>query len=314
MKVDRKAPKKGYDNEIKMEYRHKVWKYLSKKCLPTLRENDNCKVLLLPSKEGIEIDVALSYGIRESDIIAIDENPAVIAVSKWRKKYPNIAYFGCKVSKVGSRIREKGWYLAGANLDFCNTFSEELINEINCFFKHTNITNNFSFCVTMGKGRESKALYLLLQHLKTPEIFKHNRLAALYVMLIMDKYNYIYDTTYKDFLALDFEDSYFSTFPMIYAGFSLHEPKIQVFSKEQIRHNILWERHRKVKYLTISRGLDYNKLQNKRGNLVARIEKEARLMYSEVESMVDMYCINNNIIQPKKYTSVFMDKFIYANK
>jgi len=250
--VKRRAPKEGYDNDVKMEYRHKVWSTLAPKVKDKLKEDSNAKVLLLPSKEGIEIDVAIEYGINPEQIIAIDENPALLAHAQWKDKIPKENRFGCKVSKIGKKIEEKGWYLAGANLDFCNTFSEELINEINTFFKNTPIWRRFSFCVTMGKGRESKALYLLLKHIDTPDIFKHDRLATLYEMMNLGGF-YKNTLDYKDTLGLDFEESYYSTFPMIYACFTLHPFHNDVFLKEKERYEILSTREQNLRCATISK-------------------------------------------------------------
>ena len=71
----------------------------------------NAKVLLLPSKEGIEIDVAISFGIKPEQIIAIDENPQLLAHAKWKHKVPKQNRFGCRVSAIGQKIKDRGWYL-----------------------------------------------------------------------------------------------------------------------------------------------------------------------------------------------------------
>lgn len=227
--VKRRGPKKGYDNKSKSEYRNRVWETLSKKCKPVLKQSNNAKVLLLPSKEGIEIDVAINYGIKPEQIIAIDENPAVIAVSKWRKKYPNVNYFGCKVSEVGPKIESNGWILAAANLDFCNQFSEEIINEINSFLNSTPIYESFSFFITMAKGRESSGLCMLLKNNNSPGCFMHPRLGVLYQMLIPNN-------QFKEFLSIDFQAQYTSSrMPMIYACFSFKRREINNFLKGQIK-------------------------------------------------------------------------------
>lgn len=257
--VKRRAPKGGYDNESKQEYRENVWSHLAPKVKPLLANNENARVLLLPSKEGLEIDVAIKHGINPKQIIAIDENPALLAHAQWKDKIPKENRFGCKVSKIGKKIDSNGWTLVGANLDFCNTFSEELINEINSFFKYTPIHDRFSFCVTMGKGRESKALYLLLQHIETPDIFEHDRLATLYEMINLNG-SYKSSATYKDTLSLDFEESYYSTFPMIYACFTFHPFHDDVFLKEKERYEILHSRERRLTDYTISRNEGYSKL------------------------------------------------------
>ena len=223
-----------------------MWIHLAPKVIPILEEDQNAKVLLLPSKEGLEIDVAIKHGINPNQIIAIDENPALLAHAKWKNKIPKENRFGCKVSKIGEKIEAKGWYFIGANLDFCNTFSKELIEELNDFFKKSPIHKQFSFCVTMAKGRESKALFLLLKHINSPDIFKSDRLSALYEMMDL-QLHYKNRLIYKDLLSLDFEKTYISSrVPMIYACFSLHPFKKGVFTKEKERYEVLHKRIGKV--------------------------------------------------------------------
>lgn len=231
--LKRRSPKNGYDNEQKNIYRHDVWEILSKECKRALMDS-RAKVLMLPSKEGIEIDVAISYGIEPNQIIAIDENPALIAVSDWRKKHPEVKYFGCKVSEVHKKIKQKNWYLAAANLDFCNNFSTELIHEVNTFLKYVPRTKDFSFFVTFGKGREGSALLMLLKELEAPDCFEHGRSAALYHM--------IKETggSPKGCLSLLCEKQYISSrVPMIYIGFKFNHSRVLSGL------NIHWEERKK---------------------------------------------------------------------
>lgn len=251
--IERRAPKNGYDNDEKQKYRHDVWRVLSEKCLDRLSQSDAYKVLLLPSKEGIEIDVAMSYGIKPHQIVAIDENPALIAVSKWRKKHPEVKYFGKKVSEIGKVIQDKGWTLAAANLDFCNNFSAELIQEVNGFFEKTPVTKDFSFFVTMAKGRESSALAMLLKKDGVPDAFIHPRIATLYKMM-----GFLPKDKLK--MAIDFQGQYVSNrVPMLYACFSFHPFNIEVFKKEKFRYEILYKRQWRLESHVVSRNEGYSK-------------------------------------------------------
>ena len=96
-----RAPKTGYNFEEKNKYRHKVWSTFAEKL-----DVSSAIVLFLPSKEGLEIPIALSYGFKEENLIAVDDCPAVIAASKWRKEYPKIKFYGNSLSRAGERIKQ----------------------------------------------------------------------------------------------------------------------------------------------------------------------------------------------------------------
>jgi len=205
-KVERRAPENGYDNDTKSKYRHNVWKHLSHKAIPILENNHNAKILMMPSKEGLEIDVAIKFGINPEQIIAIDENPALLAHAKWKSKIPKENRFGCKVSKIGKKIQEKGWVIAAANLDFCNNFSDELMEEVQSFIDSDCLIETFYLAITLMKGRETKALLKLIRKIGVNELFDEPRLTTLFEVVDWGnaKINPIY------------EDSYYNSSPIIY--------------------------------------------------------------------------------------------------
>ncbi len=222
--VKRRAPKKGYDNEVKQEYRENVWSHMAPKVIPLLNQDENAKVLLLPSKEGLEIDVAIKHGINPNQIIAIDENPALLAHAQWKDKIPKENRFGCKVSKIGEKIKNNGWYLVGANLDFCNNFSYELVDETQSFLD-TNCYNSdeFYIAITLMKGRESRALLQMINKFgEDKPTFSNRRLSSLIAMCELKD-----GIEFRDVL---FEGEYFDTSPMAYGIVSLM-PKVFNFSK-----------------------------------------------------------------------------------
>lgn len=216
--IKRRAPKKGYDNEPKDRYRHKVWSTMAPKVIPLLESDSNARVLLLPSKEGLEIDVAISYGINPNQIIAIDENPALLAHAKWKDKISKENRFGCKVSRVGDKIKSKGWYLVGANLDFCNNLSDEIINETKAFFKNTPLNELFYCAFTIMKGRESKGITHFMRAYDVNYDIDSRRLAS-FMSVCQFKQN-----CQKDIKTTLFESQYFDTSPMSYAVFEF-EPR-----------------------------------------------------------------------------------------
>ena len=286
--VKRRAPKDGYDNPEKRKYRHEVWKRLSKKALPILEENENAKVLMLPSSEGLEIDVAMKFGIKRHQIIAIDENPALLAHADWKYKVPKSNRFGCKVSEIGEKIKNNGWVLAAANLDFCNNFSDELITEINSFFAQTPIVEKFSFSVTMGKGRETKALLSLINYLDAPDIFMHPRLSTLWHMVEMPD---------KEFWTLLHQDKYVSNrVPMLYAIFSKLN-KIPCLSEITNRVKYLSNRLKTVRSIHVGNNYDKqcrrSRVLNHYRNLLTR-ESDQHLM------QLRDYLSDKNIIERDK--------------
>jgi len=341
--IKRRAPKQGYTTDIKDKYREDVWSYLAPKILPKLALNNSLKVLLLPSKEGFEIDVAIRHGIKENQIVAIDENAAIIATSSWRKKYPRVNFFASKVSEVGKKIEKKGWTLIAANLDFCNIFSQELIDETNSFLNTAPITEDFTFLITMGKGRESKALLSLLNYTKVPEIFKNQRLAVFYHMLNIEN---------KNKLSLNFEKEYYSTFPMIYACFSFKSFKYNYLNEILKRKKVLLQRRNFVNNIKLYRNYyfklelnevnkelihinlkdddykkmiekkkklkkyiamnaDYHLFKSRKNEIINSINKELTNICNYIESELTKFASINHIICKSQYINMYMDCLIY---
>ena len=152
-----RAPKIGYSSEAKQEYRKQVWDAI-------ISQVGTCgNFLILPSKDGEEIDYLIERGIPQSRIICIDENPALIASAPWRKKYKSIKAYGVKASNVAARLEKaKVGSISAANLDLCNNFSEELVNEVFKFLSTVPLSAEFSFSVTVSKGREQSATNYLM--------------------------------------------------------------------------------------------------------------------------------------------------------
>lgn len=160
----RVAPKIGYDNDVKHAYREQVWNAFSK-AVDDMRadQTGTMKAVIMPSSEGIEIEVALSKGLREDQIVCVDRSAAVIATSKWRKKYPGVNFFACDVGKVGHKIKHRKWVVRAANLDLCGNFSDDTIDAVQGFIRFTPIHESFAIGVTVAKGREGSALTRLIK-------------------------------------------------------------------------------------------------------------------------------------------------------
>jgi hypothetical protein len=156
------APKGGYDTPEKQAYRKQVWDAL----LPAwemAKGDARAHILLMPSREGLEIEHVLSLGIPQDRIIAVDRSAAVIATSIWRKKYPNVKFYASEVGDVWRKINRDGFVICAANLDFCSNFCDELVCQFSSFVKNTPRFTFFRIAVTVAKGREGKALVAMLK-------------------------------------------------------------------------------------------------------------------------------------------------------
>jgi len=188
-----RGPAKGYVSDAKQEYREKVWASFPDYIVDYCANVSDCYVLLMPSREGKEIGVAIERGIPEEKIICVDESPAIIAVSEWRKKYPKCRFYGAKISEVGYKLNKNGRRIIAANLDFCNNFSSELIAETEEFINTAPFYKGFCISITIAKGRENKATTTLLNMVLGSYEFmeiKDKRaralFSAIYYNLIMD--------------------------------------------------------------------------------------------------------------------------------
>lgn len=179
MALDVSAPKDGYATDAKQKYREDVWSCL----LPAWdlwKHDERAHVLILPSREGLEIDHLVSLGVPECRIVAIDKSAAVIATSHWRKKFPNVKFFTTSVGDAWIKIKKAGIVISAANLDFCSNFCDGLIQEYSSFVNNCPRFEGARIAATVAKGREGKALVSMLkkfaQHLSQ---YKEPRCAAL---------------------------------------------------------------------------------------------------------------------------------------
>lgn len=218
------SPSLGYDTPKKQSYRNDVWKCLIH-AWNDLRHDDRSHVLVMPSREGLEIEHVLSLGIPEDRIIAIDKSAAVIATSLWRKKFPKVKFFASTVGDCYKKINKKGWIIAAANLDFCTNFSESLVSEFKSFTSNISRLPRSRIAVSVSKGREGTALVLMLKTFAKDVYYgvdiQEPRIACLFSLCAM-----------KDALLLG-QGSYISgKMPMAWAVISddylMHEYSIDV--------------------------------------------------------------------------------------
>lgn len=179
MALDVSAPKNGYNTDAKQKYREDVWSCL----IPAwelCKYHDNAHVLIMPSREGLEIDHLISLGVPQERIVAIDKSAAVIATSIWRKKFPKVKFFTTSVGDAYKKINASNIIICAANLDFCSNFCESLIDEYRRFRTKTNQFECARIACTIAKGREGKALVSMIKKF-APHLDQYNepRCAAL---------------------------------------------------------------------------------------------------------------------------------------
>lgn len=158
--LDIGAPKSGYDHPVKESYRTAVWDALLKDYTGT------GDVLIMPSREGLEIDLLISRGVPADKIVAVDKSAAVIATSVWRKKHPHVRFH---TTTVGAFHRKQKNPVELANLDFCSNFNMGLVEEVGSFFRNTYRVKGMAFAVTVLRGREGPVTVELIKHLGFPD-------------------------------------------------------------------------------------------------------------------------------------------------
>lgn len=153
-----REPTTGYTSDAKQEYREKVWKsFARRKAIHYANVYDNAFILIMPGLGTEEIDTAVDYGMDPEKIICVHESAGHVATSaKWRKKYPKTPFYCCKISEVMEKLVRDNRYLTGANLDFCNNLSPELIYEVQRFMVPGIIDSGFVLQINIMAARESK--------------------------------------------------------------------------------------------------------------------------------------------------------------
>ena len=151
MKV--REPSTGYNTEHKQRYREDLYRHIQEAVCDNIHLK---RLLFMPSNTDGEIKQALSIGIREENMWACDDNPAMLATAKWRKKYPKINILGSKLGRAIERLKEKNIKIDIVNLDLCTNLSQWMFDDT------ANLINSLMgdeilFAITLLKGRESSS-------------------------------------------------------------------------------------------------------------------------------------------------------------
>jgi hypothetical protein len=144
----RRAPKGGYAFDAKAEYRKRIWALFKEHC-PIPRGLAQC--LLMPSLEGLEIDVALAAGFREENLHIVDFNPAIVATLK--RRYPLINTYGVTLSRACERIADNGIRIHCANFDLTSNLNTKSHIELQQVGR--SLSRDAVASVTVLRGRET---------------------------------------------------------------------------------------------------------------------------------------------------------------
>ena len=148
----RRAPSSGYDEGAKRQYRRTVWNQLAKRIAPHCAD---AHVLLMPSAEGDEVEVAQGKGFRISNMHLVDNSPALVA-HYLAKRFPSAHRYGTAVWRAVYRAARQGIQFSALNLDMTANLSNALAAElylIACQWKA--FARSAFIAVTVQKGRET---------------------------------------------------------------------------------------------------------------------------------------------------------------
>lgn len=223
-----RGPKNKYNFKEKEKYRQKVWSTFA-----NFLDVETAVVLFLPSKMGYEIPIALSYGFKEENLIAVDDCPAVIATSKWRKEYPKIKFYGNTLSRAAERIKEDGIVIDAANLDLCGNISMPMVDAIQGFVFSGCLSGEVMISLTMLSGRESQAINTLAElYMKSinSNLSKFSKFSKrIQVMCSLIQKSNEFNVKYE------YEGSYLSgKLKMVYGIWSMIHKEQIIFEMEQV--------------------------------------------------------------------------------
>lgn len=150
-----KAPVGGYEFTQKDIYRRQIWN------LGRAYRLQKGRVLLMPSREGLEIEVARNKGIRTRQMYLVDYNRATAA--HLTRAYPERAEsFGCSAVEAIRRIAASNERLSFANFDFTSQLN---MTDLRGLAEMTNLNvweDRSGIAVTMQRGREKRGVFELL--------------------------------------------------------------------------------------------------------------------------------------------------------
>ena len=159
--MKRSAPDGGYGFGAKCQYRRNIWATFRAKASAQGFARPDCHVMLMPSIEGKEIEVAMAAGFRQDKMHVVDGSAGIVADLKKRYRQINTYAVGRPpdggVKAAAARIAAKGIRLRFANLDLCGPVSKNLSSELALFARARCLDDVAYVAVTMLRGREQQS-------------------------------------------------------------------------------------------------------------------------------------------------------------
>lgn len=295
MKKNFRGPTHGYSSVEKQKYRQSVWSSMLEgieRYCKKWKDIDG-HFLVMPSRVGEEIDVLVDLGVSPDRIVAVDESPAMIATSLWRKKHPAVKFYGCKLSDVHMKLKRDKISLLAANLDLCNNFSKELLFELYEFLSMAPKHQLFAFTINMMKGREQTETVLLLNELKKAKQYdcgkiESSRIEAFFVINEMSLHNSLNNTT-----ILSQGEYLHNRTPMTWASFMCIPNSIIEEDADRMmrRYKQLENRGQKVVFLTRDlriRDFSYGKKkEHKKQKYICKAIVKEHIMVHKIRKEMD---------------------------
>jgi len=145
----KRGPRQGYDFKEKEKYRNLVYSHAVASFDPYVEKK---RIMILPSLEGREIQIALGSGFKEENIIIVDDRPAIVATLK--RKYPKVKAYGVDLAIACEREAATGSKIDMLNADLCGNIGPSIYNKLRRITKSGVLNDGALFFITMLAGRE----------------------------------------------------------------------------------------------------------------------------------------------------------------
>lgn len=290
-----RGPKTGYATTHKQEYRKNLYKHIQEAVCGNIHLK---KLLFMPSNTDNEIKEALSIGIREENMWACDDNPAMLATTKWRKKYPKINILGSKLSHAIERLKEKNIKIDIVNLDLCTNLSQWMFDDVQNLIKYL-MRDDMFFAITLLKGRESSSEVTLAKMLFTDMKEAADRISIIFYYLIQQinisgkillNAEYVSGKQKMCYGLIHFVTNETIRNENIEVYKSLHQDVKRVLKIDSAFHDVIddfWDLHGK------KRRDRMRKLHNLRSTLKKQYWEEAQILFSKKRDLIDNLKFNN---------------------
>lgn len=150
--MNRRAPEAGYRFGTKAQWRRTSWKTHRDEVMFTWGTRAEAHCLLMPSIEGIEVDVALANGFRQRNLHVSDYSAGICADLK--KRYPLITTYSGDVYLACERIAKKGIKLSVASLDLTGCLSKQTTSTLGLCVESGCFMDGAVIGVNVLRGRE----------------------------------------------------------------------------------------------------------------------------------------------------------------